>query len=449
MQHDTASARDLGAAHTTPTAPRERPLRIFVGTCEISGFTYEIADGLARLGHEVNTGLRMSGANFADRLYDIDLCDDTGAVAWEALAAEVRAGAFRAPRRFARRGTATDRMRWIIAHHDVFVFIYGSLWPDRLAPLRFQGQGREYPLLRALGKRIVSYFVGPDARHCAAYDQQLARLGGPFTPLGAIVPSWGVDPIARPLRNVRRAECYADVIFSQPNQAGLALRPYAHIDAPVDLARFCAAVPGREVPRVVHAPSAKAIKGTDAIEASLARLRAQGVRFELQLLTEVPNAAVLDAFRDADVVIDQLHLPMHGRLGVEAMASGCALASADRRDLEPVPAERPVWPLDAERLDAQLCALLTDRALRVRLAHEGVAYARRHDHVAIARRITDCVTCPDAPLEHAPTFFARHFQLPDGAQLPVRLKALTARVARRWGLPEGVTLDDLRARGLA
>ncbi len=449
MRNDTAGARRPRPETTTPSAHREGPLRIFVGTCEISGFTYEIADGLARLGHEVNTGLRMSGANFADRLYDIDLCDDTGAVAWDALAAEVRAGAFHAPRRFSKRGTATDRMRWIIAHHDVFVFVYGSLWPDRRAPLRFQGQGREYPLLRALGKRIVSYFVGPDARHCAAYDQQLAQLGGPFTPLGAIVPSWAVDPIARPLRNVRRAECYADVIFSQPNQAGLALRPYAHIDAPVDLARFRAEVPGREVPRVVHAPSVRAIKGSDAIEASLARLRAAGVRFELQVLTDVPNAAVLDAFREADVVIDQLHLPMHGRLGVEAMASGCALASADRRDLEPVPAERPVWALDAERLDGQLRALLTDRALRVRLAREGVAYAQRHDHVAVARRIADCVTRPDAPLEHTPTFFARQFRLPDGVVVPARLKALTARVAQRWGLPGGVTLDDLRARGLA
>ena len=116
MQHDTASARDVTAHRHAPTAPRERPLRFFVGTCEISGFTYEIADGLARLGHEVNTGLRMAGANFADRLYDIDLCDDVGKVDWAALAAEARDGTFHAPRRFSRRGSATDRMRWIIAH---------------------------------------------------------------------------------------------------------------------------------------------------------------------------------------------------------------------------------------------------------------------------------------------------------------------------------------------
>ena len=201
---------------------------------------------------------------------------------------------------------------------------------------------------------------------------------------------------------------------------------------------------------VVHAPSARAIKGTDALLESLERLRAEGLRFELRVMTDVPNREVLDAFSDADVVIDQLHLPMHGRLGVEAMASGCAVATADRADLEPVPARRPVWPIDTANLDARLRTLLTDRALRTRLAREGVAHARRHhDHLAVARRISECLSDANAPLEHTPTFFAKHYRLPEGVSVPQRLRRMTAAVARRHPLPEGVTLDDLRARGLA
>lgn len=450
MQHDHAHTANAPDARPITLAPPERPLRVFVGTFEISGFTYELADGLERLGHEVNTGLRVAHSNFADRVYNHDLTDDTGQVDWEALSHEIREGTFHAPRRYRTRGTATDRMRWILARHDVFVFVYGSLWHDREAPLKFQGQGREYALLKRLGKRIVSYFVGPDVRHCTAYDQQLAELGGAFRPLGEILPSWGADPVSRAMRNVRRAERYADAIFSQPNQAGLALRPYAHIHAPVDLSRFTASVPGREVPVIVHAPSERTIKGTAEIVAALDALRAEGHRFELRLLTDAPNTAVVEALRDADVVIDQLHLPMHGRLGVEAMASGCALVTADRPDLEPVPAHRPIWNLDTANLTAQLRAIVTDRDLRVRLGHEGIAHARRyHDHVAVARRVMACVNDPNAPLEHTPTFFARRYRLPEGVTLPTRLKSLTARVARRWGLPEGVSLDDLRARGLA
>ena len=449
MLHDHAITRDLDLDAST-TTQAQRPLRVFVGTFEVSGFTYELADGIERLGHEVNTGLRVAHSNFSDRVYNHDLTEDTGAVDWETLSREIRGGTFHAPRRFSKRATATDRMRWILARHDVFVFVYGSLWHDRVAPLKFQGQGREYALLERLGKRIVSYFVGPDARHASAYDQQLAQLGGAFRPLGEILPSWGADPVSRAMRNVRRAERYAHAIFSQPNQAGFALRPYAHIHAPVDLSRLTAKVPGREVPVIVHAPSERTIKGTADIVAALERLRTAGHRFELRLLTDVPNHEVLAALADADVVIDQLHLPMHGRLGVEAMASGCALVTADRRDLEPIPAERPVWAIDPQGLDAQLRAIVSDRELRVRLGHEGIAHARRyHDHVAVARRVMACVSDPNARMEHAPSFFARHYRLPDGVTLPTRLKALTAQVARRWGLPEGVTLEDLRARGLA
>lgn len=437
-----------GLTTTSPLTPA-RPLRVFVGAVEVSGFTSELAGGLRAAGHCVTTGVRYTHSNFPERRYDVDLADDADHVDWEALAREARGGPLRTPRRLPARGTATERARWILAHHDAFVFVYGSLRRDRRTSMRWEGQGREYPLLRRLGKRIVSYFVGPDVRHASAYDQQLAALGGHCLPLGDVLPSWGDDPVARPLRNLRRAECYADAIFSQPNQAGLALRPYAHVHAPLELARFRAEVPGREVPVVVHAPSAKAIKGTEAIVAALDGLRAEGVRFEFRLLHDVPNAQVIGALGDADVVVDQLHLPMHGRLGVEAMASGCALATADRRDLEPVPAERPVFPIDPVNLSAQLRALLTDRALRVRLGHEGIAHARRHhDHVAVARRVVACATDPAAPLEHAPTFFARDYRLPEGVALPTRLKALTERVVRRWGLPTDVTAADLRARGL-
>ena len=445
-QHSTTPRPEAISSRATPA----RPPRVFVGTIEVSGFVSELADGIARAGYAVDACVRVGHENFSERLYDLDLSEDTHAVDWATLEREVAAGTFRAPEALRDEADATERMRWVLGQHDVFVFVYGSLRPDRRGSLRWEGQGREYPLLRRLGKRVVSYFVGPDVRHASAYDQQLAALGGAFRPMGDIIPSWATDPVARPLRNLRRAELYADVIFSQPNQAGLALRPYAHIHAPIELARLRAEVPGREVPLVVHAPSERNIKGTDLLVAALDRLRAEGVRFDFRLLHGVANDVVLRSLGEADVVIDQLHLPMHGRLGVEAMASGCALVTADRPDLEPFPAQRPIWPIDPAGLDGQLRAVLTDRSLRVRLGHEGIAHARRyHDHVAVGRRVVEAATAPAPTLEHRPDFFARHYQLPAGVTLPTRLRALTARVARRWGLPDGVTLEQLRARGLA
>ena len=252
-----------------------------------------------------------------------------------------------------------------------------------------------------------------------------------------------------PLRNLRRAELHADVVLSQPNQSGLALRPYTHLFAPLDLSRFAPRIPGREVPRVVHAPSDTAIKGTPLVLEALDRLRDEGVRFELELLHGVSNERVLAELREADVVVDQLHLPLHGRLGVEAMASGCALATCDDARWEPYPARRPIQHVDPDNVVGALRELLTDRGLRVRLASAGLDHVRRHhDHRAVAAGIVDSLR-GDAPIHHRPEFFARHYRLPEGQRLSRRARALNRRVARRYGLPPSVTLSALEQRGLA
>src|SRR6185503_18207923 len=110
---------------------------------------------------------------------------------------------------------------------------------------------------------------------------------------------------------------------------------YMHFYAPINLSRVRAKVPGREVPVVLHAPSRRDIKGTAEVMRALDELEREGVRFERRFLEGRPNPEVLREVADDDVVIDQLHLPLHGRFGVEAMAAGCALATCNRADWEP------------------------------------------------------------------------------------------------------------------
>lgn len=426
--------------------------RVFVGTAETSGFIHAFADGFTRLGLEVTAGLRLVVDHFGDLGYDLDLSDDLDRARWSDVLARAADPRLRSRPRVGLRAGPVERTAWVVARHDVFVFVYNSLRADRSgdSPL-VRGIGREFADLKRLGKRVVACFVGPDARNAAAYDADRGARSHDFVSLRAISASWGRDPIARAIRNVRRAELDADVILSQPNQASLALRPYHHLYAPLDLSTVRGRTPGREVPVVLHAPSNQGIKGTREILGALARLRAEGVRFDLRLLHGVAHAEVCAAMRDADVVIDQLHLPLHGRLGVEAMASGCALATADARDLEPVPPDRPIWPLTPSGLEGELRRLLTDRDLRVSLGRMGRAHARRfHDHVSVARKTLALVTSPTpAAADHHPTFFARSFELAPGETLPVGLRRATTRVATRCGLPDGVTLDDLARRGLA
>jgi len=202
------------------------------------------------------------------------------------------------------------------------------------------------------------------------------------------------------------------------------------------------------VPLVVHAPSDDRIKGTPAIVASLRRLRDEGVRFEVEFLKGVPNREVRRALTNADVLIDQLHLPMHGKLAIEGMASGCAVATCDRADFEPAP-PRPLWHVSAANLDDRLRTLLTDRALRLRLAHEGRDYVREHHgHVKIARDVLHGLAHAEGPFTNHPEFYFRDYRLPAGEKVPPKLLGLTNRIVERWGLPEDVDVRDLVRRGL-
>src|SRR5690606_27897665 len=108
------------------------------------------------------------------------------------------------------------------------------------------------------------------------------------------------------LSNLRMAERHADAIFSLPFQSELAVRPYWHVQLPLDLSNYTCEVHDRDVPVIVHAPTRRNFKGTPAVLEALDRLREEGEQFELRLLENVPNKQVLKALTDADLVIDQL-----------------------------------------------------------------------------------------------------------------------------------------------
>jgi hypothetical protein len=218
----------------------------------------------------------------------------------------------------------------------------------------------------------------------------------------------------------------------------------------LDLAAYRSCVPSRQRPVIVHAPTHRPFKGTALILATLDRLLAEGVQFDLRLVEKVSNREMPDVLAAADVVIDQLHAPLHGKLGVEAMASGCALATGNRQDLEPFPSSRPIWHLEPANIYEQLKRLLTDSQLRIQLAHDGRSYVERyHDRVACARRIiTGLEQQKINGWDHYPTFFTRHYHLDVGECIPRYLKRTTAKILQRWGLPNDIDVKDLSARGL-
>lgn len=429
---------------------RPRPRNVFVGTSEAGGFVASLAEGFRALGHPTTTGL-CYGLSHYDYEYDIPLGRVVDAVDWRAIERRMLSPDPRVPTEINDESSPTDVVLWLLGTHDVFVFMYTSLWHDTPSdddPF-VMGIGREFKLLKRLGKKVVAVATGFDMRHGPALDQQLARVGHRGPPMAEVLPSSGEAPLARALRNLRRAERWADLIVSQPNMSSLAVRPYMHLFAPIDVRGVEWRVPGREVPVVVHAPTHFESKGSDYLIKALGALRVRGIPFKLRLFQGLSHVELMREMRDADVVVDQLHLP-HGCVGVEAMASGSALATCDDRALEPWPPERPIWHIDPEGAPQQLETLLRDRDLRMKLGREGRRHAlRHHDRVAVARSILQRLDQgPDAPMEHRPEFFAREYRLPDGETISPRLQRMTARIIDRWGLPTGVDRRDLVERGL-
>jgi hypothetical protein len=145
---------------------------------------------------------------------------------------------------------------------------------------------------------------------------------------------------------------------------------------PIDLGRFDAlrtkglgpppGRPGVDRPaRLVHAPTNRAIKGSDRIEAAVRSLRANGLELELVTVENRPHREALEICATCDLAIDQILVGAYGQFAVECMALGkptvcyirpellaeypsdCPILSASPRDIESVLAStlaaQPSW----------------------------------------------------------------------------------------------------------
>lgn len=224
--------------------------------------------------------------------------------------------------------------------------------------------------------RVASILMGSDVRNYGVFSQQFGIQMDDFDP-GKNDPS----PKTK-LDALRTHEKYADAIFSVPDQMGLALRPYHHVQVPLRLAQYRFNVPGREIPKVIHAPSRPGVKGTDVIEQVVQKLKAEGIQFEFHSIRQMNHDQLLQELSDADVLIDGLIVHGPGWLGFEAMASGCVTATRYFED-SPECFRPPVVSIDSSNIESRLRTLLTDRDLRVRLAHEGRRYVEEHNDVRI------------------------------------------------------------------
>jgi hypothetical protein len=145
-------------------------------------------------------------------------------------------------------------------------------------------------------------------------------------------------------------------------------------------------VPSDGEPLVVHAPSRRAVKGTEAVIAGVKELQAEGLKFRFALVENLTNEQARDVYRQASIIVDQLRIGWYGVLAVESMALGKATVSYVRDDLN-----HHVAPYGAlananpHTIKDVLRDLVQNEQHRKRLGAQGRAYCEKvHDSARVA-----------------------------------------------------------------
>lgn len=261
-----------------------------------------------------------------------------------------------------------------ISHYDVFHFFWGVSLLDF-----WRFYGIDLPVLRALGKKIVVHFRGSDIINLKYYTESDPGQDSKSTELQK--------------RKVRYWRRFAHkVLVSTPNLLdaagpGACVVPQV-ID--VDYWRNTEQYSSTSTIRIVHAPTRRAIKGTDAVIRVIENLRKSGLPLELCLLEGTPYHQIKDEMARADIGIDQLRLGWYGKVAVEFMALGKPVISYIDPIFRSYADGLPIISANEHTLEQVLSELVNNVAWQRRLGEAGVAYAAAHHDVRlIASRLLE------------------------------------------------------------
>lgn len=206
-------------------------------------------------------------------------------------------------------------LRWMLlflclGKYREFVFLGG---------VSFTNTAFEYALMRLMGKRVVVVFLGSDARPPYLNGKYSGK--GVLQQLVMLFATWTIR------RRVRRAEKWSWACVNALATSHFHRKKFVDwyfMGFPAPSVSDCApATTGQHPLRVVHAPSNLKIKGTNEIRSAVEAVRSQGIDFEFEEFSGVPNNEVISEICRSDLVVDQAYsdVPIPG-FATEAASLG-------------------------------------------------------------------------------------------------------------------------------
>ena len=143
-------------------------------------------------------------------------------------------------------------------------------------------------------------------------------------------------------------------------------------------------------PLLVHAPSHKGVKGTEAVLAAIAKLSAKH-SFDFRLLHDLPRTEALATVANCDVFLDQFVLGCEGLAAHEAMALGKPVICFIKPSLLPrYPPNLPIIIADQHTLAQTFSALLENGPRRRELGVRSREYVEKyHDARKVAAELLE------------------------------------------------------------
>jgi hypothetical protein len=239
----------------------------------------------------------------------------------------------------------------------------------------------EFRLWKLAGKKLVLFPYGSDAfvysRLPASEWAEALKADYPRSTENDAAVAWRVDAFTR------LADCVVGCLVHTVGLPRVDFWPVLWYPADLSIKPVPPSTSGPI--RIAHAPNHRLIKGTQYLIEAVERLRARGCPVELDLIEGVGRDVVYEAFRHADIVVDQL-LFGYALTALEGMAFGKPVLSGVSDDPMYEPFRRlsyldeaPVIPTSSATIEQDLERLIVRRSEWPEIGRRGRSFVeRRH-----------------------------------------------------------------------